>query len=72
MDIINAVSDRLLELCKERNITVNRLANLSAVLDLLSSFLTLYNISLIHLLSIVFPKLTTARKPEQVMPIVAQ
>ena len=31
MDIINAVSDRLLELCKERNITVNRLANLSAV-----------------------------------------
>lgn len=31
MDMIKAVSDRLLELCKERNITVNRLANLSAV-----------------------------------------
>ena len=31
MDIIKAVSNRLSELCKERNITVNRLANLSAV-----------------------------------------
>ena len=31
MDMIKAVSDRLLELCKERSITVNRLANLSAV-----------------------------------------
>ena len=31
MDMIKAVSNRLLELCKERNITVNRLANLSAV-----------------------------------------
>ena len=31
MDIIKAVSDRLSELCKERNITVNRLVNLSAV-----------------------------------------
>ena len=31
MNIIKAVSDRLSELCKERNITVNRLANLSAV-----------------------------------------
>lgn len=31
MDMIKAVSDRLLELCKKRNITVNRLANLSAV-----------------------------------------
>ena len=31
MDIIKAVSDRLSELCEERNITINRLANLSAV-----------------------------------------
>lgn len=31
MDIINAVSNRILELCKEKHITVNRLANLSAV-----------------------------------------
>ncbi len=31
MDMIKAVSDRLSQLCRERNITVNRLANLSAV-----------------------------------------
>lgn len=29
--MIKAVSDRLIEICKKRNITVNRLANLSAV-----------------------------------------
>ena len=31
MDMIKAVSNRLSELCRERNITVNKLANLSAV-----------------------------------------
>lgn len=31
MDMIKAVSDRLSELCEERHITVNKLANLSAV-----------------------------------------
>ncbi len=31
MNISNAVSKRILELCKERNITVNKLSTISAV-----------------------------------------
>lgn len=31
MDTVNAIRDRILELCGQRNISINRLANLSAL-----------------------------------------